>query len=115
MGKIFVVRPSTTKTPNILPHKNYPLYGIIILILPCSHYILMTVNPLQLLTHSVKALSQAYERISTGEKKICNSHKRVHEGTYYYKIAQIEQFQHDHYCIHVCKNPVCNPVYDVLL
>ncbi len=28
VGKIFVVRPSTTKTTNILPHKNYPLYGI---------------------------------------------------------------------------------------
>ncbi len=28
VGKIFVVRPSTTKTTNILPHENYPLYGI---------------------------------------------------------------------------------------
>ena len=28
MGKIFVVRPSTTKTMNILPHGNYPLYCI---------------------------------------------------------------------------------------
>ena len=28
VGKIFVVRPPTTKTTNILPHENYPLYGI---------------------------------------------------------------------------------------
>ncbi len=28
MSKIFVVRPPTTKTTNILPHENYPLYGI---------------------------------------------------------------------------------------
>ncbi len=27
VGKIFVVRFSTTKTTNILPHKDYPLYG----------------------------------------------------------------------------------------
>ncbi len=27
VGKIFVVRPPTTKTTNILPHKNYTLYG----------------------------------------------------------------------------------------
>ncbi len=27
VGKIFVVRPPTTKTTNILPHENYPLYG----------------------------------------------------------------------------------------
>ncbi len=27
MGKIFVVRPPTTKTTNILPHENYTLYG----------------------------------------------------------------------------------------
>ena len=30
MGKIFVVRPPTTKTTNILPHENYPLYGILV-------------------------------------------------------------------------------------
>ncbi len=29
VGKIFVVRPPTTKTMNILPHENYTLYGII--------------------------------------------------------------------------------------
>ncbi len=28
VGKIFVVRPPTTKTTNILPHENYTLYGI---------------------------------------------------------------------------------------
>ncbi len=28
-NKIFVVRPSITKTTNILPHENYPLYGIL--------------------------------------------------------------------------------------
>ncbi len=28
VGKIFVVRPPTTKTTNILPHENYQLYGI---------------------------------------------------------------------------------------
>ena len=28
VGKIFVVQCSTTKTTNILPHENYPLYGI---------------------------------------------------------------------------------------
>ena len=28
VGKIFVVRPSITKTTNILPHENYPLYDI---------------------------------------------------------------------------------------
>ena len=28
VGKIFVIRPPTTKTTNILPHKNYPLYGV---------------------------------------------------------------------------------------
>ncbi len=33
VGKIFVVRPPTTKTTNILPHENYPLYGIIIMII----------------------------------------------------------------------------------
>ncbi len=27
VGKIFVVRPPTTKTTNILPHDNYTLYG----------------------------------------------------------------------------------------
>ena len=27
VGKIFVVRPPTTKTTNILPHENYQLYG----------------------------------------------------------------------------------------
>ncbi len=27
VGKIFVIRPPTTKTTNILPHENYPLYG----------------------------------------------------------------------------------------
>ncbi len=27
VGKIFVVRPPTTKTTNILPHENYTLYG----------------------------------------------------------------------------------------
>ncbi len=27
VGKIFVVQCSTTKTTNILPHENYPLYG----------------------------------------------------------------------------------------
>ncbi len=27
VGKIFVVRLSTTKTTNILPHENYPLYN----------------------------------------------------------------------------------------
>ncbi len=27
VGKIFVVECSTTKTTNILPHENYPLYG----------------------------------------------------------------------------------------
>ncbi len=27
VGKIFVVRPPTTKTTNILPHENSPLYG----------------------------------------------------------------------------------------
>ncbi len=27
VGKIFMVRPPTTKTTNILPHENYPLYG----------------------------------------------------------------------------------------
>ena len=27
VGKIFVARPSTTKTTNILPYENYPLYG----------------------------------------------------------------------------------------
>ena len=26
--RVFVVRPSTTKTTNILPHENYPLYGM---------------------------------------------------------------------------------------
>ena len=30
VGKIFVVRPSTMKTTNILPHENYPLYGTVI-------------------------------------------------------------------------------------
>ncbi len=29
VGKIFI-RHSTTKTTNILPHENYPLYGILI-------------------------------------------------------------------------------------
>ena len=29
VGKIFVVRPPTTKTTNILPHENYQLYGIL--------------------------------------------------------------------------------------
>ncbi len=28
VGKIFVVRPPTTKITNILPHENYTLYGI---------------------------------------------------------------------------------------
>ncbi len=28
VGEIFVVRPPTTKTTNILPHENYTLYGI---------------------------------------------------------------------------------------
>ncbi len=28
VGKIFVVRPPTMKTTNILPHENYTLYGI---------------------------------------------------------------------------------------
>ncbi len=28
VGKIFVVRPPTTKTTNIWPHENYTLYGI---------------------------------------------------------------------------------------
>ncbi len=28
VGKIFVVRPPTTKTTNILPHENYTLYGM---------------------------------------------------------------------------------------
>ncbi len=32
VGKIFVVRPPTTITTNILPHENYPLYGIPILL-----------------------------------------------------------------------------------
>ncbi len=27
VGKIFVVRPPTTKTTNIFPHENYTLYG----------------------------------------------------------------------------------------
>ncbi len=27
LSVIFVVRPPTTKTTNILPHENYPLYG----------------------------------------------------------------------------------------
>ncbi len=27
MGKIFVVRPPTTKSTNIWPHENYTLYG----------------------------------------------------------------------------------------
>ncbi len=27
VGKIFVLQCSTTKTTNILPHENYPLYG----------------------------------------------------------------------------------------
>ncbi len=27
VGKIFMVRLSTSKTTNILPHENYPLYG----------------------------------------------------------------------------------------
>ncbi len=27
VGKIFVVKHSTTKTTNSLPHENYPLYG----------------------------------------------------------------------------------------
>ncbi len=27
VGKIFMIRPSTTKTTNILPHENYPLYN----------------------------------------------------------------------------------------
>ena len=27
VGKMFVVRPSTTKTTNILPLENYPLYN----------------------------------------------------------------------------------------
>ncbi len=31
VGKIFVVRHSTTKTTNILPHENYPLYPGILL------------------------------------------------------------------------------------
>ncbi len=31
-GKIFVVRPSTTKTTNILPHENYPLYGTVLVL-----------------------------------------------------------------------------------
>ena len=30
VGKIFVVRPPTTKTTNILPHENYTLYGILL-------------------------------------------------------------------------------------
>ncbi len=30
MGKIFVVRPPTTKTTNILPHENYQLYGMLL-------------------------------------------------------------------------------------
>ena len=35
VGKIFVVRPSTIKTTNILPHENYPLYGISVVFLNC--------------------------------------------------------------------------------
>ncbi len=31
MDKIFVVRPSTTKTMNILPHENYHLYTVLVL------------------------------------------------------------------------------------
>ncbi len=30
VGKIFVVRPPTTKTTNILPHENYTLYGSLV-------------------------------------------------------------------------------------
>ncbi len=29
VGKIFMVRPSTTKTTNILPHESYPLYTVL--------------------------------------------------------------------------------------
>ena len=32
VGKIFVVRAPTTKTTNILPHENYPLYGTIVFV-----------------------------------------------------------------------------------
>ncbi len=32
VGKMFVVRPRTTKATNILPHENYLLYGIIIIV-----------------------------------------------------------------------------------
>ena len=34
VGKIFVVRPPTTKTTNILPHENYQLYGNCIIVKP---------------------------------------------------------------------------------
>ncbi len=39
VGKVasFVVKPSTTKTMNILPHENYPLYGIRVTIIPPTH------------------------------------------------------------------------------
>ena len=37
MGKIFVVQCSTTKTTNILPNENYPLYFLVyILVIVCS-------------------------------------------------------------------------------
>ena len=32
VGKIFVVRPSTTKTTNILPYENYPPYGTVLVL-----------------------------------------------------------------------------------
>ncbi len=38
VGKIFVVRSSTTKTTNILPHENYPVYGIPFSFLPIDSH-----------------------------------------------------------------------------
>ncbi len=46
VGKMLVVRPSTTKTTNILLHENYPLYGIALASPPkhqhplCFHFFL---------------------------------------------------------------------------
>ena len=43
VGKIFVVKPSTTKPTNILPHENYPLYiygkYMLILMTPAGLYL----------------------------------------------------------------------------
>ena len=48
VGKIFVARHSATKTTKILPHENFPLYGIIaflFLYIECTHdYIMFVIH-----------------------------------------------------------------------